>query len=78
MVSKYGTAVYRSVRTVVWEVETGNNPVSPTRFVESQSVFLSVSSNILFAFRRNAPLAVYSLKRRSLQTNVVKLSRKKL
>ncbi|MDR0832986.1 MAG: hypothetical protein LBN93_02195 [Candidatus Symbiothrix sp.] len=29
---KQGTAVYRTVRTVVWEVETGTNPVSPTRF----------------------------------------------
>ena len=30
-VYKQGTAIYRTVRTVVWEVETGTSPVSPTR-----------------------------------------------
>ncbi|MDR1896980.1 MAG: hypothetical protein LBR10_09355 [Prevotellaceae bacterium] len=29
--------MYRTVRTVVWEVETGNNPVSPTRFGKKQN-----------------------------------------
>ncbi|MBZ9731252.1 hypothetical protein LB467_16295 [Salegentibacter sp. JZCK2] len=27
----------RTVRTVVWEVETGINPVSPTRFISFAS-----------------------------------------
>jgi hypothetical protein len=30
------TAVYRTVRTVVWKVKTGNNPVSPTRLLKKK------------------------------------------
>ena len=53
MVSKHGTAVCRTARTVVWEVETGLLPVSPTRFnccYGRDSVFLVVFSCLFVVF----------------------------